>query len=68
VDTLIRAIEVEPDAARRRALIAEAHAAHRASLGHVPLFHQMLNWAVRRGVTVAHRADNLVEVRSVTID
>jgi peptide/nickel transport system substrate-binding protein len=68
VDAAVRAIEVEPDADRRRALIAEAHGLHRADLGHVPLFHQTLNWAVRRGVTVAHRADNLVEVRTVTVE
>jgi len=68
VDATVRAVEIEPDPTRRRALIAEAHALHRADLGHVPLFHQTLNWAVRRGVTVAHRADNLVEVRTVTVE
>ncbi len=68
VDTLIRAIETEPDPARRNALIAEAHAAHRAALGHVPLFHHTLNWAVRRGVRVALRADNLVAVNAVALD
>ncbi len=68
LDALVRRIEVEPDAERRRALIREAHAAHAADVGHLPLYHMMLNWAVRTNVAVTLRADNLVDLRAVTVD
>jgi peptide/nickel transport system substrate-binding protein len=67
-DELVRAVEAETDAEKRRALIREAHALHNAQLGHVPLYHMMIPWAHRAGVRVAHRADNQVQVREVRLE
>ena len=67
-DELVRAVEAETDAEKRRALIREAHALHNAQLGHIPLYHMMIPWAHRAGVRVAHRADNQVQVREIRLD
>ncbi|MGG5817809.1 ABC transporter substrate-binding protein [Falsiroseomonas sp. HW251] len=67
-DALLPRIDAEQDPERRRALIREAHAMHNADLGHVPLYHMMIPWAVRAGVTVTHRADNQFQVREIRVD
>ncbi|WP_426954595.1 ABC transporter substrate-binding protein [Muricoccus radiodurans] len=67
-DALVLRIEVEPDAERRRAMIREAHALHNDQVGHVPLYHVMIPWAVRAGVHVNHRADNQFQIREVRVD
>jgi peptide/nickel transport system substrate-binding protein len=67
-DALVRRVESETDAETRRGLIARAHALHNAELGHIPLYHMMIPWAVRQGVSMTHRADNQVQVREIRID
>ncbi|WP_376097681.1 ABC transporter substrate-binding protein [Roseomonas sp. CCTCC AB2023176] len=67
-DELVNAVEREPDAERRRALIREAHAIHNDDLGHIPLYHMVIPWAVRQGVTVTHRADNQFQVRDIRVE
>ena len=67
-DALVLAIEAETDAEKRRGLIAEAHALHRAEVGHAPLYHMMIPWAHRAGVTLTHRADNQLQVREVRVE
>ena len=67
-DELVRAVEAETDAEKRRDLIREAHALHNAQLGHIPLYHMMIPWAHRAGVRVAHRADNQVQVREIRLE
>jgi peptide/nickel transport system substrate-binding protein len=67
-DALVREAEAETNAERRRALMIEAHRLHNAELAHVPLYHMMIPWAHRQGVTVAHRADNQVQIREIKVD
>lgn len=67
-DELVRAVEAETDAEKRRTLIREAHALHNERLGHIPLYHMMIPWAHRAGVRVAHRADNQVQVREIRLE
>jgi peptide/nickel transport system substrate-binding protein len=67
-DALLQRIDAEGDPAARRGLIREAHALHNAELGHVPLYHMMIPWAHRAGVTMTHRADNQVQVREIRVD
>ena len=67
-DALVGEVEAEPDAEKRRGLIREAHALHKAEVGHVPMYHLVIPWAVRQGVTVTHRADNQVQIREVRVD
>lgn len=67
VDDLIRRTEAEPDPARRRALIHEAHLIHNREFGHIPLYSPTTAWALRPGVAVRFRADNLVHVADVKL-
>ncbi len=68
LDEIVAAVEREPDAERRRALIREGHALHNGDFGHIPLYHMVIPWAVRAGVTVTHRADNQYAVRDIRVD
>jgi peptide/nickel transport system substrate-binding protein len=68
VDSLIEQAQIEPDAEKRRGYIREAHRLHNAEVGHLPLYHMMIPWAMAAKVTVPHRADNQLEVRYVKVD
>jgi peptide/nickel transport system substrate-binding protein len=68
LDELIDAARVEPDAAKRKKIIAEALAEHNAQIHHVPLHRQVIPWAMRDKLRVVHRADNWVETKWVHVD
>jgi peptide/nickel transport system substrate-binding protein len=67
-DALLPRIDAEGDPEKRRGLIREAHALHNTDLGHIALYHMMIPWAHRAGVTIAHRADNQVQVREIVVE
>ncbi len=67
VDELTGLIAAETDPARRQALIDEAFTIHKREVGHIPLHQQPLSWGVRDGVTVAQRADNVLDFRNVVL-
>jgi peptide/nickel transport system substrate-binding protein len=67
VDAAIDALKTETDPAKRRALTREALAIHQADVGHLPLHHQVIPWAMRSNVSAVHRADNRLTVKWVTI-
>ncbi len=65
VDAAIDALKTETDPARRHALAHEALKLHQADVGHLPLHHQVIPWAMRAGMKVVHRADNRLVARWV---
>jgi peptide/nickel transport system substrate-binding protein len=67
-DALIPRIDQEQNPEVRRGLIRQAHALHNAELGHIPMYHMMIPWAHRAGVTITHRADNQFQVREVRVE
>ena len=67
LDALIDAAQVEPSVEKRSEMIRQALAEHNAQVHHVPLHRQMIPWAMRSNVTVVHRADNWLNMESVTI-
>jgi peptide/nickel transport system substrate-binding protein len=67
VDALIEQVMAETDAAKRVALIHQAQRIHNREFGHIPLYHIMIPWAMRQGVELAHRADNLLFIRDVAV-
>jgi peptide/nickel transport system substrate-binding protein len=67
VDALIEQVMAETDAAKRVALIHAAQRIHNREFGHIPLYHIMIPWAMRQGVELQHRADNLLFVRDVAV-
>jgi peptide/nickel transport system substrate-binding protein len=68
MDALIDAAAIEMDPDKRRELIRGALTEHNANVHHVPLHRQMIPWAMRANVNVAHRADNVLNMESVRID
>ena len=67
VDAAIDALKTEIDLAKRRALTKEVLMLHKADVGHIPLHHQVIPWAMRSNVSAVHRADNRLTVKWVTI-
>ncbi len=58
VDSLIEKIKVEMDAPKRDALIHEALQIVKDDYNYLPLHDQIRPWAMRKGVTTLHRADD----------
>ena len=67
VDEIVDKLKTEVDPAKRKALTREALAIHQADVGHIPLHHQVIPWAMRSNVSAVHRADNRLTVKWVTI-
>jgi len=67
VDALIERVAAETDPQKRVGLIHEAQRIHNREFGHIPLYHIMIPWAMRQGVELTLRADNLLFVRDVTV-
>ena len=68
IDEITKAVEKETDQARRQKLVAEAFTILQEEVGYLPLHQQPLSWGVRSGVTVAQRADNVLDFRNVVIE
>ncbi len=64
-DALAQRSSVEPDAAKREALIRAALREYVAQAHILPLHRQVIPWAIRSNLEVVHRADNWLEVRWV---
>jgi peptide/nickel transport system substrate-binding protein len=67
VDALVDQLKTEVDPKKRAALAREVTQIHMADVGHIPLHHQVIPWAMRSNVTVVHRADNRLTVKWVKI-
>ena len=67
VDELSSQIGGETDPDKRQALIDAAFQIHKDEVGHIPIHQQPLSWGVRDGVTVAQRADNVLDFRNVVL-
>jgi peptide/nickel transport system substrate-binding protein len=68
VDALIDQLKSEGDVAKRASITREALLLHQADVGHIPLHHQIIPWAMRKNVTVVHRPDNRVFAKWVNIN
>ena len=58
IDTIIDALKTEVDLKKRAQLTKAALLLEQADVGHIPLHHQVIPWAMRSNITVVHRADN----------
>ncbi|APV49923.1 ABC transporter substrate-binding protein [Betaproteobacteria bacterium GR16-43] len=67
VDAAIEKLKTEVDGKKRAELAREITVLHRDDVGHVPLHHQVIPWAMRSNVSAVHRADNRVVVKWVSI-
>jgi peptide/nickel transport system substrate-binding protein len=68
VDALIEQLKTEADFTKRTAITREALMLHQADVGHIPLHHQIIPWAMRKNVTVVHRPDNRVNAKWAVIN
>jgi peptide/nickel transport system substrate-binding protein len=67
-DKLVDAMKSEIDVKKRNEIIARALLLHNQQVMHIPLHNQVIPWAMRKNVTVVHRADNRLEASWVKID
>jgi peptide/nickel transport system substrate-binding protein len=67
-DKLVDAMKSETDQKKRNQLIADALMIHNKEVMHIPLHNQVIPWAMRKNVSVVHRADNRLEMRWVRVD
>jgi peptide/nickel transport system substrate-binding protein len=67
-DKLVDAMKSEIDPKKRNDLIARALMLHNQQVMHIPLHNQVIPWAMRKNVTVVHRADNRLEASWVRMD
>jgi peptide/nickel transport system substrate-binding protein len=67
-DKAIDGMKAEVDVKKRDEMIAKALALHNQNVMHIPLHNQVIPWAMRKNVTVVHRADNRLSAEWVKID
>ena len=63
LDLLIDAIRVEPDLAKRRAMVGVALGVVHEELPFIPLYRRTLNWAMHKKVTVVQWPNDVTELR-----
>jgi peptide/nickel transport system substrate-binding protein len=68
MDALIERVKKETDQTTRNELIGKALVLQNQDVAHIPLHNQVIPWAMKKGVSLTHRADNRVDVRWVKID
>jgi peptide/nickel transport system substrate-binding protein len=68
MDALIERIKQETDDKLRFDLIGKALELHNQEVVHIPLHNQVIPWAMKKNVTVHHRADNRVDIRWVKLN
>jgi peptide/nickel transport system substrate-binding protein len=67
-DKLVTAMKSEVDVKKRNDVIARALMLHNQQVMHIPLHNQVIPWAMRKNVSVVHRADNRLEASWVRIN
>ena len=67
MDALIGAVKGEENPDKRTDLMREALRLERDQMLHIPLYEQMIPWAMRKNVTVIHRPDNRLMLDAVTV-
>ena len=68
IDALVDAMKTETDVAKRNAQIREALILTRDEVHSIPLHHQLRPWAMKKGVTTIHRADDRPEARFTSVN
>lgn len=67
MDELIKQIGAEENVEKRNALIADALRLERKEMFHIPLYEQLIPWAMRDNVNVIQRPDNRLTLEWVTV-
>ena len=67
VDAIIEKLKTETNFRKRAEFTREALLLDQADVGHIPLHHQVIPWAMRSNITVVHRADNRMHAKWAVI-
>jgi peptide/nickel transport system substrate-binding protein len=67
LDAVIDAIRIEPNIAKRRAMVGDALRILQADLPLIPLYRRQHNWVSRPNIEVVHWPNDVLELRWVTI-
>ena len=67
LDALIDGLRVEPDAAKRRAMVGEALRLVHAERAILPLYRRHHNWVMRPNIDVVQWPNDVLELRWVTV-
>ncbi len=68
VDAIVDQLKTEVDFKKRAELTREALLLDQADVGHIPLHHQVIPWAMRSNITVVHRPDNRMNAKWAVIN
>jgi len=68
LDALVDAMKTETDVAKRNALIRDGLVLTRDEVLNIPLHHQLRPWAMKKGVSTIHRADDRPEARFTSVN
>jgi peptide/nickel transport system substrate-binding protein len=68
MDYLVDRVKVETDAPVRTRMLTEALQLSGETVSHIPLYDQVIPWAMKKKVELVHRADNRVDMRLVKIN
>ena len=68
MDYLVDRIKVETDAPVRSRMLTEALQLSNDTFSHLPLYDQVIPWAMKKNIDMVHRADNRVDIKLVTIN
>ena len=68
MDALIERVKVETDLKNRNELIEKALILSHEDVSHLPLYNQVIPWAMKKNIDVVHRADNRLDWRLIKVN
>lgn len=68
VDALIERVKVETDLKNRNELIEKALVLSHEDVAYLPLYNQVIPWAMKKNIEVVHRADNRLDWRLIKVN
>ncbi len=68
MDALVERVKVETDLKNRNELIEKALILSHEDVSHLPLYNQVIPWAMRKNIEVVHRADNRLDWRLIKVN
>ncbi|RYF83125.1 MAG: ABC transporter substrate-binding protein [Comamonadaceae bacterium] len=68
MDALIERVKVETDLKNRNELIEKALVLSHDDVAYLPLYNQVIPWAMKKNIEVVHRADNRLDWRLIKVN
>ena len=68
MDYLVDRVKTETDQPVRTRMLTEGLQLSNDTVSHLPLYDQVIPWAMKKNIDMVHRADNRVDIKLVTIN